>query len=298
MFRFILEFKHRTLLCCLSSTLIVLSGCGGGGSSSSFPTGSVQLTVQTAGAGGGTISSNPAGINCGQACSANFSSGTQVTLSASPAANSFFTGWSGACTGTGTCKVTLTQNASVMANFSVSPALTVALSGNGTGSVASNPSGISCGKTCTASFDLGTAVTLTASAATNSTFAGWTGACSGANPSCTVTLSASQQVTAIFNLIQSAPVLTVVPAGTGTGTVSSTPSGINCGSSCSATFNSGTQVTLTATASSNSSFAGWTGGPCNAISASTCTFTLTTSQQVTATFNAAQAGVLLSVTVG
>jgi phospholipase C len=296
MFRFIFEFKHRTLLCCLSSTLLVLCGCGGGGNSSSFPTGSVQLTVQAAGAGGGTISSNPAGINCGQSCSANFSSGTQVTLTASPAANSFFTGWSGACSGTDTCKVTLTQNASVMANFSVSPALTVALSGNGTGNVASNPSGINCGKTCTATFDLGTAVTLTATAATNSMFAGWTGACSGANPNCTVTLIASQQVTAIFNLIQSAPVLTVVPAGTGTGTVSSTPSGINCKPSCNAPFNSGTQVTLTATAASNSSFAGWSGGSCNAISAPTCTFTLTTSQQVTATFNA-QAGVPLSVTL-
>ena len=296
MCRFIGKFKHRTLLCCLSSTLLMFCGCGGGGSSSSFPTGSVQLTVQAAGAGGGTISSNPAGINCGQACSASFSSGTQVTLTASPAANSFFTGWSGACSGTGACKVTLTQNASVMANFSVSPALTVALSGNGTGSVASNPSGISCGKTCTASFDLGTAVTLTATAATNSTFAGWTGACSGANSSCTVTLSASEQVTAIFNLIQSAPVLTVVPVGTGSGTVSSTPSGINCKPSCNATFNSGTQVTLTATSASNSSFAGWTGGPCNAISAPICTFTLTTSQQVTATFNVAQA--VLSVSVG
>src|SRR5579863_8848579 len=149
--------KFRCIVCCLGFLFLgILCGCGGGGSSSSLPTGSVQLSVQAAGGGGGTVSSTPAGINCGKTCTASFSSGTQVSLTASPAVNSFFAGWSGACSGTGACNVTLMQNTSVMANFSTSPVLTVALAGTGTGSVSSNPSGINCGQTCSATFAAGT----------------------------------------------------------------------------------------------------------------------------------------------
>src|ERR1700736_959695 len=175
--------RVSAVVCSLSSILFVLCGCGGGGSSSGLPSGSFQLTVQASGGGGGTVSSNPAGINCGQACSASFSSGTKVTLTASPAANSFFAGWSGACSGTAACSVTLTQNTSVMANFSTSPVLTVALAGTGTGTVTSSPSGINCGQTCSASFGPGT-VTLTATADANSSFAGWTGGNCGSSPTC------------------------------------------------------------------------------------------------------------------
>src|SRR5208282_1956169 len=290
------KFNDRTLVSCLSAIfLVVLCGCGGGGSSSTSPTASIQLSVQAAGGGAGAVISNPAGINCGQACIASFSSGTQVSLTASPTANSFFAGWSGACSGTGVCKVTLTQNTSVMASFSTSPVLAVTLSGSGKGSVGSSPSGISCGTTCSADFAPNTQVTLTATAATNSSFAGWTGGCSGTNPTCTVTLNASQQVTAIFSTASS-PTLSVIHAGTGTGTVTSNPAGINCGSTCSASFTAGTQVTLTATATANSSFAGWTGGGCSG-TASTCTVTLNSSQQVTATFTAQAAPVALTVTL-
>jgi phospholipase C len=285
-------------VCCLTSIVLVLCGCGGGagagGSSSSFPTGSFQLSVKAAGAGAGTVSSKPSGIDCGDSCTASFSSGTQVSLTASPTANSFFAGWSGACSGTGTCNVTLTQNISVMANFSTSPVLTVALGGTGTGSVTSSPSGISCGQTCNASFDPNSLVTLTATAGTGSLFAGWNGGgCSGTGPNCTVTLSASEKVTATFNPIQSLPVLTVGLAGNGTGTVTSQPAGINCGTTCSASFAAGTQVTLTATAGANSQFVAWVGGGCSA--SPTCVVTLTASEKVTATFNLIQSEPVLSV---
>jgi len=228
------------------------------------------------------ISSNPAGINCGQACSANFASGTQVMLTAAPMGSSFFAGWSGACSGTGACKVTLTTNASVIATFSASPVLAVTLGGTRKGSVASNPLGINCGPTCSASFNLGTQVTLTATPATNSHFVAWAGGCSGTNPTCTLTLSGNQQVTATFNT-QNTPELTVSLAGNGTGVVSSSPSGISCAPTCSARFNPGTQVTLTATAATNSYFGGWAGG-CSGNNP-TCTLTLSASQQVTATFD-------------
>jgi List-Bact-rpt repeat protein len=82
------------------------------------------------------------------------------------------------------------------------------------------------------------------------------------------------------------PILTVVFAGNGSGTVTSSPSGINCANtaaSCSASFSSGTSVTLTATPVGSSSFGGWSGGCTN--SSSNCTFSLQGDTTVTATFN-------------
>ena len=80
------------------------------------------LTVTRA--GNGTVTSSPAGIACGATCSATFNSGTVVTLTAIPAAGSAFSGWSGACSGAGSCQVTMTQARAVTATFSV-PSLAV-----------------------------------------------------------------------------------------------------------------------------------------------------------------------------
>src|SRR5207244_3575948 len=149
------------------------------------------LTVSKAGAGNGTVTSAPTGINCGPNCSNTYASGTVVTLTAAPKVNSTFTGWSGGgCTGTGACTVT------VSATFSrPSFALTVSKAGTGSGTVTSSPAGITCGATCSASFASGTAVTLTAASAAGSTFTGWSGGgCSGTG-ACTVTVSAATTVT-------------------------------------------------------------------------------------------------------
>jgi hypothetical protein len=81
------------------------------------PAGSYALTVGKAGTGTGTVTSAPAGISCGSACSASLASGTAVTLTASPAAGSTFGGWSGGCTGTGACTVSMTAARSVTATF-------------------------------------------------------------------------------------------------------------------------------------------------------------------------------------
>ena len=74
--------------------------------------------------------------------------------------------------------------------------LSVAISGNGT--VSSSPSGISCGSSCSGSYSAGTSVTLTAVANSGSTFAGWTGACSGTSATCTVSVSQALSVGATF----------------------------------------------------------------------------------------------------
>jgi len=75
------------------------------------------LTANKAGAGQGTIASSPTGIDCGSLCTKSFNANTQVTLTATPSATSTFTGWSGACTGTTTCVVTMSAAKSVTANF-------------------------------------------------------------------------------------------------------------------------------------------------------------------------------------
>jgi hypothetical protein len=76
--------------------------------------------------------------------------------------------------------------------------------------------------------------------------------------------------------------LTVSKTGAGSGTVSG-PAGIDCGSSCAANFNNGSQVTLNATATTGS-FAGWSGGGCSGTSS--CTVTMSSATAVTATFDA------------
>ena len=65
----------------------------------------------------GTVTSSPAGINCGNTCSSAFTSGTVVTFTARVSGNRVFAGWSGACTGTGTCTVTMNADKSVTTTF-------------------------------------------------------------------------------------------------------------------------------------------------------------------------------------
>jgi hypothetical protein len=80
-----------------------------------------QLTVSKSGTGTGSVTSSPAGIDCGSSCSSVFSPGTQVTLTATPDTGSTFTGWSGGgCSGTGTCQVTLNSDTAITAAFDTS----------------------------------------------------------------------------------------------------------------------------------------------------------------------------------
>ena len=120
----------------------------------------VRVERDEGGHGRGTVTSSPAGINCGTTCSANYASGTSVTLTAAAASGSTFAGWSGACTGTGTCVTSMTAARNVTATFNGSVsnfAATVTKAGTGAGTVTSSPTGINCGTTCSASYASGTA---------------------------------------------------------------------------------------------------------------------------------------------
>jgi len=167
-----------------------------------------------------------------------------------------------------------------------SQTLTVTRDGTGTGTVSSSPAGIDCGSTCSADFSCGQTVTLSAVAGIGSTFAGWSGeGCSGTG-TCQVTMDQARNVTATFTL--DTYVLSVSRAGTGSGTVTSSPAGIDCGSDCSESYTSGTVVTLSAVADTGSTFAGWAGGGCSG--SGTCQVTIDVATSVTATFNLASGG--------
>ena len=250
------------------------------------------LTVTKAGTGSGSVSSSPAGIDCGATCSHAFPEGAQITLTATPSADSDFAGWSGGgCSGTGTCVVTMsTSDVAVIATFTLKTyTLSVSKNGTGTGSVSGSSGGISCGGTCSANYDYGSVVTLTATADAGSTFTGWSGeGCSGSG-TCQVTMTQARSVTATFTQNTSSPppppsyTLTVTKAGSGTGGVTSSPAGIDCGGTCSASFVSPASVTLTATPTGGSTFTGWS-GDCSGTS--TCTVAMSAAHAVTATFTA------------
>ncbi|HEY2637165.1 MAG TPA: hypothetical protein VGI54_07255, partial [Solirubrobacteraceae bacterium] len=81
------------------------------------PPATFTLGVARAGTGTGTVTSSPAGLACGSTCSHPYTAGTAVTLTAAPASGSTFSGWSGACTGTGACHVTMSAARIVTATF-------------------------------------------------------------------------------------------------------------------------------------------------------------------------------------
>ena len=161
--------------------------------------------------------------------------------------------------------------------------LTVRATGDGAGSVTSDPAGIDCGSDCDQPYVSGTAVTLRASPAPNAVFTGWNGCNTRTGSSCTVTMGSARFVTARFDLQRFD--LTVITSGHGRGTVTSRPTGIDCGSDCSEPYAVDTTVTLTATA--RWGIVTWWDG-CDTISGrgrrSRCTVTINTDRSVTVYF--------------
>ena len=265
-----------------------------------------KLTVTVS--GNGNVSGGTGAINCGNGgviCSANFALNATVTLIASPATGATFTGWTGACGGSGTtCTVLMNESKSVTATFAGGTAggagflLTVSVFGSGTVTGA----GINCGNgstTCSTTPALNATVTLTATPAAGATFSGWGGSCSGTIPTCTVQMTAARSVTASFTTGSGAGTTSVLLSVvvTGSGTVSG--GGINCGngaSACSANLPTNSAVTLTATPAPGASFAGWAGA-CTG-KAPTCTVTMNTAKSVNANFTAVAAGTLVITVKG
>jgi hypothetical protein len=251
---------------------------------------STPYTLSVSNNGSGFVSSNPVGINCGSDCAESYPNGTSVTLTATASTGWQFSGWSGSCSGTGSCIVNMNSNKNVGATFTqISPTtytLTTSISGNGL--ISSSPVGINCGSDCAESYPNGTSVTLTATASTGWQFSGWSGSCSGAG-SCIVNMNSNKNVGATFTEISPTTynlndytALSEFVNG-GSTTIQFNPGGINCGANCTK-YTYGTLVSLTASSSFGYNFTGWSG---DCWGANPCVLSMTTNKSVTANFNAA-----------
>jgi len=168
--------------------------------------------------------------------------------------------------------------------------LTVTRSGTQSGGVTG--AGIYCGggfgNDCTESLALNAIITLTALPNYYAKFTGWSGGgCSGAAPTCTVSMSAAKNVDAKFDVAPTFPFALTV-AGTGAGNVTLSTEDASCSSSCNVFIPENKPVTLTVTPAAGSVFAGWSGGGCSGTGG--CTVTVNAATAVTATFNLAAAG--------
>jgi hypothetical protein len=150
------------------------------------------LNVNKAGTGGGTVTSSPSGINCGADCSEDYTADTVVTLTAVPAGDSTFAGWSGdADCSDG--EVTMDSNKTCTATFNVIQyVLTTSINPPGNGTIVPDCSG-GC------SYDSGTVVVLTANEDYGYPFASWTGCDSPSNNICTMTMNANKNLTAGYD---------------------------------------------------------------------------------------------------
>jgi len=157
-----------------------------------------DLVVSKTGTGSGTVISNPTGINCGSDCSESYAYNTTVTLTATADTGSTFTGWSGACSGTGSCVVSMTTARSVTATFTTGPTDSLMLDIFGTGSGIVTGPGINCPGDCSESYIHNTSITLIAAPSIGSSFSHWVGDCTGTSPTCTLPMTTGRFVTAFF----------------------------------------------------------------------------------------------------
>jgi CubicO group peptidase (beta-lactamase class C family) len=156
--------------------------------------------------------------------------------------------------------------------------LTVSLTGAGT--VASVPASVACPPSCSVRLPAGTTMDLSARPdGPLDGFVSWSGACSGAK-ACRVTLDGDVSVSATF-VTRPGHTLTVTKAGSGLGQVTSSPSGIDCGTTCTTAVAQGTAVTLTATAAPGSKFVGWSNG---CAGSGVCAVTMDADRSPVATF--------------
>jgi hypothetical protein len=276
------------------------------------PTNRAPLTItkSAGGTGGiGSVTSKPKGINCGSACNSAVASmykNTPVVLTAKPSTGSSFVEWTGACSGASTtCTVPMAAAESVGAVFGgtskeiLNPQPLTLDKGESTGYGTVKASGLACEAECSSTVALyqgptgvapknkpGKTVELKATAAWGSTFGGWSGACSGSEAVCLVTMEEAESVTATFTA-NPVTTLTLNKGGSGNGAVSSKPKAINCGTTCptqDAAVPEESAIVLKEKPGTGMTFTGWSGGGCSG-TAETCTVSLSAATTVTASFS-------------
>jgi hypothetical protein len=150
---------------------------------------------------GGSVQSVPPGIDCGgeTGCKAAFKRNIAVRLTTNAATGYTFGGWSGDCSGTTGCSVSMNVSRTISAAFrAIRDQLHVVKSGRGIGTITTDPAGIQCGEVCTYSFRRTSSVTLRATPNPSSRFRTWGGTCAG-KKTCTLTMAAPLELTATFD---------------------------------------------------------------------------------------------------
>jgi uncharacterized repeat protein (TIGR02543 family) len=229
-----------------------------------------NLTVAVNPVGGGTT--NPAvGVH-------TYAYGAVVNVTATPATGYTFTNWSGACTGSGTCTVTMDANKSVTANFAVAgTTYTLTMAVDPVGGGTTDPAvGVHV-------YAAGTVVNVTATPALGYVFGSWTGACSGSG-SCSVTMDANKTVTAHFTLMAYSLTVAVSPVGGGT---TNPATGVHV-------YPARTVVPITATPATGYVFSSWSGA-CSG--SGPCSVTMDADKTVTAIFTTARRYLYLPLVV-
>ena len=208
------------------------------------------------------------GLGCGTGggtCQVTYANIASISVTATPDTGYVFSGWGGACSGTGSNTTVYVDGVKTCtATFSVAPTYQLTVAPVPTGGTVSG-GGITCGtggSTCQASYGSSTSVNLTATPDSGYSFTGWGGACSGTSPNTTVTVNAVKTCAATFGQgpVSGPPyTLTISPKPVG-GKVAG--AGLNCGtgvSLCAVTMPAPMALGIEATPDAGYTFAGWTG---------------------------------------
>ncbi len=246
------------------------------------------LTVIFEGEGHGQVVNLPGmEVDCTGTCTLEFAPNTELTLLAlRDSDSSTFEGWGGACEGEEACRVTVFGEVEITATFALRRFdLVVSLAGDGEGSVVSSASvepRIQCGQgqlDCAAGYPAGTQVTLVASSVGQSRFGGWSGACSGTEPNCTVVVNETKLIGAAFDLNNVSLNVSIE----GGGRVYSVDGSFNCPlTGCSQSYPLGTEISLVGEEAGSYRFSEWVGAGCQGAGA--CVLQLDNSKSVIARF--------------
>ncbi len=260
---------------------------------------SYTLSVSKSGTGTAAITSSPTGISCGSTCSAAFTSGTSVTLTAAPDSGYTVSSWSGCDSSSGnTCSVTMSSAKSVTATlgtgtscsstYTLSSTSASFSSSGGSGSVSVTASNALCAWSAATNASW---ITVTSpSTYTGSGTVTYTVAANTGNISRTGTLSIAGQTFTVTQDAYNMNTLTVTKYGSGLGTVTANTGTLSwSGNTGTASYVSGTSLKLSAMADSGSSFTGWTG--CDNATGNTCIVSMSAAKPVTATFSKNNTGI-------